>query len=128
MSQARTLREASGDWACPLKIRLFASRPDVSTPFITSISSKINVSPEIFDEYTRRQYIAKAPDRNPFGIEEEPKRFAEFDVLTKLRVLVQLSQWTLINAERMRERMPEAKDTEQIQWVRVVDKLRIYIR
>ena len=50
--------------------------------------------------------------------------FAEFDVPTKLRVLVQLSQWTLINAERMRERMPETKDTEQIQWVRVVGKLR----
>ena len=74
-------------------------------------------SPDIFDEYTRRQYLAKAPARNPFGVDEEPKKFAEFDVFTKLRVLVQLSQWTLINAERMRERMPEVKDTEQIQWV-----------
>lgn len=61
--------------------------------------------------------MTKAPSRNPFGTEEKPNKFAEFDVYTKLRVLVQLSQWTLINAERMRERMPEAKDTEQIQWV-----------
>ena len=75
-------------------------------------------SPEIFDEYTRRQYVAKAPSRNPYGTDEEPAKFAEFDVFTKLRVLFQLSQWTLINADRMREKMLETKDTEQTQWVR----------
>ena len=74
---------------------------------------------EIFDEYTRRQYVAKAPGRNPFGIEETPNKFADFDVFTKIRVLFQLSQWTLINAERMRSLMPETKDTEQTQWVSV---------
>lgn len=73
--------------------------------------------PELFDEFTRRQYVSKAPDRNPFGIEETPKKFADFNVFTKLRVLVQLSQWTLINADRMREKMAETKDTEQTQWV-----------
>lgn len=76
--------------------------------------------PEIFDEYTRRQYVAKAPSRNPYGTEETPYKFAEFDVFMKLRVLFQLSQWTLLNPDRMRERMPEAKDTEQTQWVRDV--------
>lgn len=40
--------------------------------------------PELFDEYTRRQYVAKAPHRNPFGIEEEPEKFAEFDIFTKV--------------------------------------------
>lgn len=73
--------------------------------------------PEIFDEYTRRQYVAKAPQRNPFGEDEEPKKFAEFDVFIKLKVLFQLSQWTLINADRMRERMSDTKDNEQTQWV-----------
>lgn len=72
---------------------------------------------ELFDEFTRRQYVSKAPDRNPFGTEEAPKKFADFDVFTKLRVLVQMSQWTLINADRMREKMAETKDTEQTQWV-----------
>lgn len=62
--------------------------------------------------------MAKAPDRNPFGIDEEPQKFAEFNVFLKLKVLVQLSQWTLINADRMRERMPEVKENEQTQWVR----------
>jgi hypothetical protein len=42
-------------------------------------------SPEIFDEYTRRQYLAKAPLRNPFGDEEEPANFNDFDTFTKVR-------------------------------------------
>lgn len=72
---------------------------------------------EIFDEYTRRQYLAKAPARNPFGDEDTPNKFTEFDAFTKLKILVQLSQWTLINADRMRQSMPETKDSEQTQWV-----------
>lgn len=42
-------------------------------------------SPEIFDEYTRRQYVSKAPHRNPFGVEDEPAKFVDFDVFTKVR-------------------------------------------
>jgi hypothetical protein len=44
-------------------------------------------SPEIFDEYARRQYIAKAPQRNPFGSEEEPAKFIDFDIFTKASTL-----------------------------------------
>lgn len=89
---------------------------DIGLALLKYVSSHRGLTAEIFDEYTRRQYVAKAPDRNPFGIDEEPRKFAEFDVFLKLKVLVQLSQWTLINADRMRERMPEAKDNEQTQW------------
>ena len=73
--------------------------------------------PEIFDEYTRRQYVAKAPHKNPFGVEEEPNKFSDFDLFTKLRVLAQLSQWTLLNPDRIREKMPEARESEQAEWV-----------
>ena len=31
--------------------------------------------------------MAKAPQRNPFGVEEEPAKFTEFDVFTKVREL-----------------------------------------
>lgn len=89
---------------------------DIGLALLKYVSSHRGLTPEIFDEYTRRQYVAKAPDRNPFGTDEEPQKFAEFDVFLKLKVLVQLSQWTLINADRMRERMPETKDNEQTQW------------
>lgn len=71
-----------------------------------------------FDEYTRRQYNAKSPHLdNPFGYEETPKKFSEFDVFTKLRVLHQLSVWTFWNADRIRSKMPEQRETEQTQWV-----------
>ncbi|RAL65071.1 hypothetical protein DID88_001178 [Monilinia fructigena] len=45
------------------------------------------------------------PERNPFGTEEEPAKFAEFDAFTKIRVLQQLTQWAMISPERIRERM-----------------------
>lgn len=71
-----------------------------------------------FDEYTRRQYNAKAPHvANPFGEEEEPLKFMNFDVFQKLRVLHQLSVWTLWNPDRIRDKMPEKKESEQLQWV-----------
>ena len=73
-----------------------------------------------FDEYTRRQYLMKGPSKNPFGDDEAPLKFSEFDIFTKLRVLVQLSQWTMINAERMRQYLPEATESEQLQWVCVL--------
>ncbi|KAI9710919.1 MAG: hypothetical protein M1820_002354 [Bogoriella megaspora] len=80
------------------------------------VSSHRGLTPEIFDEYTRRQYLAKAPHRNPFGEDELPKKFNDFDVFTKIRILHQLSVWTLNNADRIRERMPEQKDFEQTNW------------
>ena len=72
---------------------------------------------EIFDEYTRRQYEAKAPSRNPFGIDDDPNKFLDFDVFTKVRVLHQLSVWTLGNADRIRQQMAEQTEREQTSWV-----------
>jgi hypothetical protein len=72
---------------------------------------------EIFDEYTRRQYLAKAPERNPFGNDEEPLKFADFDVFTKIRILYQLSVWTFWNPDKIREKMPEYTPEEQVSWV-----------
>lgn len=71
-----------------------------------------------FDEYTRRQYNAKALHTpNPFGDDEIPRRFLDFDVFLKLRVLHQLSVWTFWNQDRIRDKMPEKKEGEQLQWV-----------
>ncbi|KAH0544978.1 hypothetical protein FGG08_000904 [Glutinoglossum americanum] len=80
------------------------------------VSSHRGLTPDLFDEYSRRQYQARLPKHNPFGDEEAPKSFTEFDVFTKIRVLYQLSQWTMIHSDRIRERMPEQKDTEQVDW------------
>ena len=74
-----------------------------------------------FDEYTRRQYNAKAPQHvNPFGYDEEPNKFRNFDVFLKLKVLHQLSLWTFWNPDRIREKMPEQREIDQTQWVRIL--------
>lgn len=70
--------------------------------------------PEIFDEYTRRQYLAKAPQRNPFGDEDEPAKFNELDIFTRIKILQQLSTWTLGNVDRIRGLMPQEED--QLSW------------
>ena len=80
------------------------------------VSSHRGLTLDIFDEYTRRQYLAKAPHLNPFGEEEEAAKFSEFDIFTKLRVLHQLSVWTFNNPDRIRERMEESRDSEQTAW------------
>lgn len=82
------------------------------------LSTSNQSRPAIFDEYTRRQYVAKAPERNPFGEDDEPNKFDDFDVFTKIRVLQQLSTWTLNNPNSIRERLA-ATDHEQTLWVSI---------
>ena len=43
-----------------------------------------NSSEDQFEEYTRRQYLAKKPSANPFGDDEKPKPFLELDFITKV--------------------------------------------
>lgn len=90
--------------------------PEIGLALLKFVSSHRGLTPEIFDEYTRRQYVAKAPHRNPFGVEEEPAKFVDFEVFTKIRVLQQLTQWTMGNPDRIREKMEEQKDHEQTIW------------
>ena len=71
-------------------------------------------SPDIFDEYTRRQYVAKAPTRNPYGDAEEPIKFTEMDIYTRVRILQQLSTWTFGNVDRIRGMM--SQDEDHLSW------------
>ncbi|KAL3480610.1 hypothetical protein BJX99DRAFT_219878 [Aspergillus californicus] len=81
------------------------------------VSSHRGLTFDNFDEYTRRQYNAKAPHlTNPFGQEEVPNRFLDFDVFLKIRVLHRLSIWTLWNVDRVRDKMPEQREIDQTQW------------
>ena len=79
----KSFHPSTRDWSCSPEICIIPPRPDVSIPslYVTKLTL---CSPEIFDEYTRRQYVAKAPERNPFGTEEEPAKFTEFDIFTKV--------------------------------------------
>ncbi|KAI7498655.1 hypothetical protein KC357_g139 [Hortaea werneckii] len=84
--------------------------PAIGLAMLKLVSSHRGLTPEIFDEYTRRQYIAKAPARNPFGEDEEPVKFNDLDIYTRIKVLQQLSTWTFGNVDRMRNMMPPDED------------------
>ena len=85
MPQAK-LHGFARDWSYLSQIPLVPSWLDVCSLSPTpSLDALLNLpSHELFDEYTRRQFVSKAPDRNPFGTEETPARFADFDVFTKV--------------------------------------------
>ncbi|WPG99813.1 Cat eye syndrome critical region protein 2 [Acrodontium crateriforme] len=111
----------------------------IGLSFLKYVSSHRGLTLEIFDEYTRRQYLAKAPALNPFGEEEEPIKFNEMDIYTRIRILHQLSTWTLWNTDRIRGLMPADEDhlnwrMEPIGWdseenaYYVLDDNRLYCR
>ncbi|KAI1419280.1 hypothetical protein F5Y12DRAFT_778921 [Xylaria sp. FL1777] len=89
---------------------------DIGLALLRFVSSHRGLTHDLFDEYTRRQYVAKAPDRNPFGTGEPPARFNDFDALLKIRVLQQLTQWVMLHPERIREKMDEQKPSDQTDW------------
>ncbi|KAF2472110.1 uncharacterized protein BDR25DRAFT_333529 [Lindgomyces ingoldianus] len=88
---------------------------NIGLALLKHVSSHKGLTLDIFDEYARRQYVAKAPHINPFGAEEAPNKFNEFDIFTKIRVLQQLSVWTLNNPNSIRERI-NASDNDQTLW------------
>ncbi|KAG5980535.1 hypothetical protein E4U55_003924 [Claviceps digitariae] len=71
---------------------------------------------DYIDIELRKQYIAKAPDRNPLGDENNPLTFASLDIFQKIEVLQTLTQWIMIHPERIRDKMIEQKDIEQTDW------------
>ncbi|KAK4128321.1 hypothetical protein N657DRAFT_685882 [Parathielavia appendiculata] len=89
---------------------------DIGLGLLKFLSSHRGLTHELFDEYTRRQFLSKAPEKNPFGTQETPVGFAHFDIFTKIRVLQQMTQLIMMNPERLRERTEEQKDTDQTNW------------
>ncbi|KAF2648179.1 hypothetical protein K491DRAFT_784254 [Lophiostoma macrostomum CBS 122681] len=87
----------------------------IGLALLKHVSSFKGLTPENFDEYARRQYVAKAPQRNPFGTDETPNKFDDFDVFTKVRILQQLSLWTLNSPMSVRERFA-LNEAEQTSW------------
>ncbi|KFA51807.1 hypothetical protein S40293_05858 [Stachybotrys chartarum IBT 40293] len=89
---------------------------DIALAVLKLVSSHRGLTHEILDSQARKQYLRYAPSLNPFGDGEEPVKFSGFDVITKIRVLQQLTQWTMIHPERIRDKMEETKDMEQTSW------------
>ncbi|PHH77473.1 hypothetical protein CDD82_3495 [Ophiocordyceps australis] len=89
---------------------------DLALAILKLMSSHRGLTHDILDDQLRKQYLAKAPEKNPFGDVDTPRRFTDFDVVDKIKVLQQLTQWTMLYSERIRDKMEEQKDTEQTSW------------
>lgn len=87
---------------------------------LRAVSSHRGLVPEQFEEYARRQYVARKPGMpDPFGDEAEgaARRFVELDVFTRVRILHQLSVWAFQHPERVRDKVKNAGEKEQLLWV-----------
>ncbi|OIW34981.1 hypothetical protein CONLIGDRAFT_567921 [Coniochaeta ligniaria NRRL 30616] len=90
---------------------------DIGLSMLKYLSSHRGLTHDLFDEYSRRQFLAKAPTKNPFGpADEPPLRFTDLDVFTKIRILQQMTQLIMMNPEKLREKTDEHNVTDQTNW------------
>ncbi|OAA61146.1 phd finger domain protein [Niveomyces insectorum RCEF 264] len=89
---------------------------DIGLALLKYLSSYRGLTHDLFDEYTRRQYASKVPEKpNPFGTSEAPASFSTFSVFQKVRVIHQMTQFVMMNPEKLREKMAEQKDADHDQ-------------
>ncbi|KAL1865493.1 hypothetical protein Daus18300_007138 [Diaporthe australafricana] len=89
----------------------------IGLSMLKHLSSHRGLTHELFDEYTRRQFVAKMPNKqNPFGDGEVTQKFADFDLLKKLRTLWQMTQLIMMKPENIRPNMDEQRVDDQTGW------------
>jgi hypothetical protein len=100
-------------------LKPFSTRlQDIGLSMLKFLSSHRGLTHDLFDDYSRRQFLAKTPDKNPFGpADEPPLHFMEFDIYTKIRVLQMMTQLIMMNPEKLREKTDEHNVTDQTGWV-----------
>jgi hypothetical protein len=91
---------------------------NIKMALLKMVSSHRGLIPSQFEEYTRRQYLNRKPDANPFGDGAEPMKFSTLDVFARVKVLHQLSVWVFLHPDRVRDKMKDSDEKEQLTWVR----------
>ncbi|KAF4462911.1 nasopharyngeal carcinoma susceptibility LZ16 [Fusarium albosuccineum] len=56
---------------------------DIALALLKLVSSHRGLTHEIFDDQARKQFTTKSPNYNPFGDDESPVKFNDFDIFTK---------------------------------------------
>ncbi|KAK9464856.1 hypothetical protein V1512DRAFT_84647 [Lipomyces arxii] len=91
--------------------------PTIRLRLLQNLTSHRNLTLENFDDFCRRQYRQKSPlVEHPFGEDEEPVKYDDLDLFVQVRVLHQLCEWQLYNAERFRDRMGSLRESEEVKW------------
>ncbi|QPG99095.1 hypothetical protein C2857_000848 [Epichloe festucae Fl1] len=89
---------------------------DIALSLLKLVSSHRGLTLDTFNDQLRKQYVARAPEQNPLGDENNPVTFAALDIIKKIQVLQTLTQWIMSYPERIRDKMIEQKDIEQTDW------------
>ncbi|KAF3928868.1 hypothetical protein ABW20_dc0106102 [Dactylellina cionopaga] len=89
---------------------------DVQIGLLKNVSSQRGLTIEMFDDYTRRQYVAKSPAKNPFGMEPDPNSFYSLQPENRVRVLHQLCMWILAKPEAFRDKVDPHKMIDNTDW------------
>ncbi|KAI5776763.1 hypothetical protein EDC01DRAFT_624908 [Geopyxis carbonaria] len=99
---------------------LLAGEPElvqqIKISLLKSVSSHRGLTPEQFEEYTRRLYLARKAQANPFGDGVLPIRFIDLDLFQRVIVLYQMSLWALAHPEQLRDKMKDCGEKEQLTW------------
>ncbi|KAM5370652.1 hypothetical protein ACJZ2D_008366 [Fusarium nematophilum] len=56
---------------------------DIALALLKLVSSHRGLTHDIFDDQARKQFLNKSPGYNPFGDDETPVKFNDFDIFTK---------------------------------------------
>ncbi|KAK5091725.1 hypothetical protein LTR05_001910 [Lithohypha guttulata] len=87
---------------------------EIGYKLVNWLSSRRDINLENWDLNVRRQIEYRAPNvHHPYGQEEEPNKFRDFHVFTKIRVLHQLTVLTFWNPEKIRQLFPQEKEMDQ---------------
>ncbi|EWC44013.1 hypothetical protein DRE_01365 [Drechslerella stenobrocha 248] len=89
---------------------------DVQIGLLKNVSSQRGLTIEMFDDYARRQYLAKNPKANPFGADALPLSFYSLSPENRVRVLHQLCMWIISKPEAFRDKIDPHKLLDQTDW------------
>ncbi|KAK6542191.1 hypothetical protein TWF694_007954 [Orbilia ellipsospora] len=89
---------------------------DVQIGLLKNVSSQRGLTIEMFDDYTRRQYMAKNPLANPFGTDPEPLSFYQLEPKDRVKLLHQLCMWILAKPEAFRDKVDPHKMVDNTDW------------
>ncbi|KAK6510362.1 hypothetical protein TWF506_009474 [Arthrobotrys conoides] len=71
---------------------------------------------QMFDDYTRRQYINRRVPVNPFGTGPLPTSFYSFEPEQRVLILHQLAMWIISNTDSFRSKIDPHKVMDHTDW------------
>ncbi|KAK6529207.1 hypothetical protein TWF281_008390 [Arthrobotrys megalospora] len=89
---------------------------DVQIGLLKNVSSQRGLTIEMFDDYTRRQYIHRRSPVNPFGTDPLPISFYHLEPEERVRVLHQLAMWIISNTDSFRSKVDPHKVMDHTDW------------